>query len=279
MTAPVRTWLYVPADRPERIAKALASDADAVILDLEDAVAPDAKERARRNVVAALADGHRAYVRVNESGTPHGTADVDALVAASVPPAGVRIPKCEDPAQLSGVAERLGVPVYPIVESARGVECAYALATAHPLVSGISLGEADLAADLRVTDRNALTWARSRVVVAARAAGLPSPAQSVWTAVRDLDGLRADTDEGRRAGFFGRSVIHPEQIPVVHAACRPDPDDVAWARSLVDTVRDSGEAAWIDSTGRFVDKAVVERALWLLAIADEDQNGKEGQTS
>ncbi|MBB3664760.1 citrate lyase subunit beta/citryl-CoA lyase [Prauserella sediminis] len=279
MTAPVRTWLYVPADRSDRIAKALASDADAVILDLEDAVAPEAKEQARRNAVATLADGNRAYVRVNEPGTPHGTADVDALATASVPPAGVRIPKCEDPERLSAVAERLSVPVHPVVESALGVERAYALATAHPLVSGISLGEADLAADLRVTDRNALTWPRSRVVVAARAAGLSSPAQSVWTAVRDLDGLRGDTEEGRRAGFFGRSVIHPAQIPVVHEACRPDPDEVAWARSLVDTVRDSGEAAWIDSAGRFVDKAVVERALWLLAIADEDPNVKEGQTS
>src|SRR5690606_16509983 len=99
-----------------------------------------------------------------------------------------------------------------------------------------------------------------------------------WTAVRDLDGLRADTENGRRAGFFGRSVIHPAQLPVVHEACRPDPDDVAWARSLVDTVRETGEAAWVDSTGRFVDKAVVERALWLLA-ADEDPNVKEGQTS
>lgn len=279
MTAPVRTWLYVPADRPDRVAKALGSDADAVILDLEDAVAPEDKERARRNVVATLADGHRAYVRVNDPRTPHGTADVDALVASPHGPTGVRVPKCEDPEQLGRTAERLGVPVYPILESALGVEHAYALATAHPLVSGISLGEADLAADLRVTDRGALAWPRSRVVVAARAAGLPSPAQSVWTAVRDLEGLRADTDEGRRAGFFGRSVIHPAQIPVVHDACRPDPDDVAWARSLVDTVRDSGEAAWIDSAGRFVDKAVVERALWLLAIADEDPNVKEGQTS
>jgi len=282
VTAPVRSWLYVPADRPERVTKAFASDADAVILDLEDAVAPDAKDRARRHVLetlaslASLPDRRRAYVRINAPDSPHATADLAALAGAD--PAGVRVPKCEEPEQLRRIADTLGTAVYPVLESALGVENAYALATAHPSVAGISLGEADLSADLRVTTSEALAWPRSRVVVAARAAGLPSPPQSVWTAVRDLDGLRADTENGRRAGFFGRSVIHPAQLPVVHEACRPDPDDVAWARSLVDTVRETGEAAWVDSTGRFVDKAVVERALWLLA-ADEDPNVKEGQTS
>src|SRR5690606_19734547 len=192
----------------------------------------------------------------------------DLAALAGADPAGVRVPKCEEPDQRRRIADTLGTAVYPVLESARGVENAYALATAHPSVAGISLGEADLSADPRVTTSAS----------PARPAGLPSPPQSVWTAVRDLDGLRADTENGRRAGFFGRSVIHPAQLPVVHEACRPDPDDVAWARSLVDTVRETGEAAWVDSTGRFVDKAVVERALWLLA-ADEDPNVKEGQTS
>ncbi|PXY25895.1 CoA ester lyase [Prauserella sp. PE36] len=279
MTAPARSWLYVPGDRPERIAKALASDADAVILDLEDAVAPAAKAEARRTVVATLAEGRRAYVRVNATNSPHGTADLAALAAEPGALAGVRLPKCEDPGELRRVADTLGVPVYPVLESALGVENAFALATAHPLVAGISLGEADLAADLRVTGGEGLAWPRSRVVVAARAAGLPSPVQSVWTAVRDLDGLRADTEQGRRAGFFGRSVIHPAQIPVVHEACAPDAEDVAWARSLVDAVSENDEAAWIDASGRFVDKAIVERALWLLAIAGENQHVKEGHPS
>src|SRR5262249_7263614 len=150
--------------------------------------------------------------------------------------AGVRVPKCEDAGELRRVADRLGVPVFPVLESALGVENAVALARAHPLVSGISLGEADLAVDLRVSGGEALSWARARVVVAARAAGLPSPAQSVWTAVRDLDGLRASTVEGRRAGFFGRSVIHPTQIPVVHEALAPDPAETVWARELLATL-------------------------------------------
>ncbi|XVQ14644.1 HpcH/HpaI aldolase/citrate lyase family protein [Spirillospora sp. CA-255316] len=270
--APVRTWLYVPGDRPSRIGKALASDADAVILDLEDAVAPAAKDEARRTVLDVLDSGPPAHVRINAPGGAEGRADIEALAKAPTAPAGVRVPKSEDPGELARVADALGVPVYPVLESALGVENAFALATAHPLVAGISLGETDLAADLRTTGGAALAWPRSRVVVAARAAGLPSPAQSVWTAVRDLDGLRADTEAGRRAGFFGRSVIHPAQIPVVHEVCAPDPAELERARSLVERLETAGEAAWIDSDGRFVDKAVVERARWLLALA-----GTEGQ--
>lgn len=279
-----RSWLYVPGDRPDRIGKALAAGADAVILDLEDAVAPSAKQDARRNVLDALAAGNTAYVRINAPGTPDGADDIALLATAPAALAGVRVPKCEDPGELRRVADALGVPVFPILESALGVENALLLATAHPLVAGISLGEADLAADLRAGGE-ALAWPRSRVVVAARAAGLPSPAQSVWTAVRDLDGLRADTLAGRRAGFFGRSVIHPAQLPVVHEACVPDPDDVAWARDLMSQLTEraatGGGAAWIDSAGRFVDKAVVERAAWLLDAAASAESAarpvKEGQ--
>ncbi|TDC88001.1 CoA ester lyase [Actinomadura sp. 7K507] len=265
-----RTWLYVPGDRPDRIGKALDSGADRVLLDLEDAVAPAGKQAARRTVLDTLAAGHTAYVRINAPATPDGADDLALLASAPGTLAGVRVPKSEDPDELRRVADALGVPVFPMLESALGVENALALASAHPLVAGISLGEADLAADLRVGGGDALAWPRSRVVVAARAAGLPSPPQSVWTAVRDLDGLRADTLAGQRAGFFGRSVIHPAQIPVVHEACVPDPADVAWARDLMSQLTEHGDAAWIDSAGRFVDKAVVERATWLLATARTD---------
>ncbi|MFV2179552.1 HpcH/HpaI aldolase/citrate lyase family protein [Actinomadura sp. LOL_016] len=275
-----RTWLYVPGDRPDRVAKALDSDADTVVLDLEDAVAPAAKADARRTVLDVLAGGRPAHVRINAPATAEGDADVRALAASPGALAGVRIPKCEDPDELRRVADTLGTPVLPVVESALGVERAFALATAHPLVAGISLGEADLSADLRAGG-DALAWPRSRIVVAARAAGLPSPPQSVWTAVRDLDGLAADTRAAQRAGFFGRSVIHPAQIPVVHDACAPAPADVAWARELMDRLTERGDAAWIDANGRFVDKAVVERAAGILdaAAAAAGTAPKEGKRS
>ncbi|MFI9625896.1 HpcH/HpaI aldolase/citrate lyase family protein [Streptomyces sp. NPDC052042] len=262
----IRSWLYVPGDRPDRIDKALAGPADAVVIDLEDAVTADAKDGARSVVLDVLGEGGPAYVRINDPATEAGRADVAALAAAPGALVGVRVPKCEEPGELRRVADALGVPVIPLVESALGVENAFALATAHPLVRGISLGEADLSADLGAGG-SALAWPRSRVVVAARAAGLPSPAQSVWTAVRDLDGLRADTAAGRAAGFFGRSVIHPTHIPVVHEACAPDPGETAWAHDLLARA-DSNGAAWVDATGRFVDRAVLERARRLAALAD-----------
>lgn len=274
----IRSWLYVPGDRPDRMDKALAGPADAVVLDLEDAVGAAAKDEARRNVLDVLASGRAAHVRINDPATPAGEADLKELAAAPGALAGVRVPKSEDPGGLRRVADRLGVPVHPLIESALGVENALALATAHPLVAGISLGEADLRADLRA-GRRALAWPRSRIVVAARAAGLPSPAQSVWTAVRDLDGLRADTEAGREDGFFGRSVIHPAQVPVVHEVCAPDPAETEWARELLGRFTGAaGEAAWIDSSGRFVDRAIVERARWLLRLADaaDRENAKKG---
>ncbi|MDQ0377018.1 HpcH/HpaI aldolase/citrate lyase family protein [Amycolatopsis thermophila] len=264
-----RTWLYVPGDRPDRIGKALAGPADAVILDLEDAVSAAAKDFARRTVLETLA-GRSAFVRINAPGSPAGEADLRELVSAGGL-AGVRVPKCENPDDVCRVADALGVPVYPILESALGVENAVLLASAHPLVAGISLGEADLMADLRVRGDDALVWPRSRVVVAARAAGLPSPVQSVWTAVRDLEGLRASTVAGRAAGFFGRSVIHPAQIPVVHEVCAPDPAETAWARELLERLSSSGESAWIDHNGQFVDAAIVARARWVLEIAASQQ--------
>ncbi|NBH09604.1 aldolase/citrate lyase family protein, partial [Amycolatopsis sp. SID8362] len=146
-----RSWLYVPGDRPDRITKALNGPADAVIIDLEDAVAAAAKNEARRNALSALDGGATAYVRINAPGTPAGEADIKAVRGA----AGVRVPKCEDPGEVRRVADALGVPVYPVLESALGVENALDIATAHPLVAGISLGEADLAADLRVAGGDA----------------------------------------------------------------------------------------------------------------------------
>ncbi|WP_262403617.1 HpcH/HpaI aldolase/citrate lyase family protein [Actinomadura sp. CNU-125] len=269
-----RTWLYVPGDRPDRIAKALGSDADTVILDLEDAVAPAAKADARRH--------RRRRPRRPRRRTPGARADQRARDArerrrrhrprrgrrrrrpGSL--AGVRIPKCEDPDELRRVADDAG-RARPAGRRVRPRRRA-GVRPGHRAPAG----RGDLARRGRpvgrpARGRAALAWPRSRIVVAARAAGLPSPPQSVWTAVRDLDGLAADTRTGQRAGFFGRSVIHPAQIPVVHDACAPDPSDVAWARDLMDRLAERGEAAWIDSTGRFVDKAVVERATGILEAA------------
>ncbi|MBB6119530.1 aldolase/citrate lyase family protein [Nocardiopsis algeriensis] len=269
-----RSWLYVPATRPDRVAKALAGPAEAVVVDLEDAVPAAAKESARATVLELAARHDRPFhVRVNDLEGPWGEADLRAL--AQVPVAGVRLPKTESADQVLRAADALSaapapVPLHILLESALGIERAFDIAVAHPQVAGLSLGEADLRASLRVTEDAALDWARSRVVNAARAAGLPSPVQSVHTDVADEAGLRAGSERGRAMGFYGRSVVHPRQIPVVHAAYTPGADERARAAALLaelEAADAEGRSAFLTADGRFVDPAVVHAARAVLDAA------------
>jgi citrate lyase subunit beta / citryl-CoA lyase len=270
MTTVVRTWLYVPGHRTERIPKALASAADAVIIDLEDAVPPAQKELARENAVKHA--GHRVWIRVNSPASPWGEDDLAAV--AGLPIDGLRVPRADDPDTVRHIAERTRQPLQLVLETATGLARAVELASAHPAVAGIGLGEADLAADLRVTGDAGLAWARGWVVVAARSAGLPSPVQSVYTDVADLDGLRASTARARAEGFLGRGVVHPKQIPIVHEVYTPDLQEVAAARAVVETAAraaEAGEVAVLDDQGRFIDPAVVAKARTVLDLAEGSQ--------
>lgn len=278
MTAPHRSWLYVPGHRPDRFATAAASGADAVVIDLEDAVPPGAKDQAREAAAARVASGAAVplYVRINHPGTSWARADVDSLAEARTRPAGIRLPKVEDPQQVRTMADRLhdsgaAVALYCLIESALGVERSFEIAQAHPLVAGLVLGEADLAADLGTADDDGLHYARSRCVVAARAAGLPPPVQSVYTDIDDLDGLRASCEHGRRLGFLGRSAIHPRQIPVINAAYTPTAEEVDRARELLDAADRHGGEAFALPDGRFVDPAVTERARRIVELAGTDR--------
>ncbi len=269
--------LYVPADRPERVAKALASEAGVVILDLEDAVAAGAKDTARAGTVRLLADVTRpVQVRVNDLGTAAGRADLEALAGALTATDGVRLPKVESAGRVREAASLApGVRLHLLLESALGVERAYELAAAHPAVASVGLGEADLRADLGVSDDAGLAWARSRVVVAARAAGLPAPVQSVYPDVRDLDGLAASCRLGRALGFRGRAAIHPAQLPVIAEAYRPTPEEIDGARRILAAhARDEGAVALPD--GGFVDIAVVRQARRVLADAESTSGRKTG---
>jgi citrate lyase subunit beta / citryl-CoA lyase len=253
------TWLYVPGDRPDRFAKAAASGADAVILDLEDAVPQQRKAYARAAVAEFLAEPHEPPIHVR-------VASFDDLPAAHGA-AGLRLPKVESPAQVWAYAARTGVELHPLIESAVGVEKAYAIARAHPAVASIGLGEADLSSDLGVTDEAALAWPRGRVVVAARAAGLPPPAMSVYPDVSDVDGLDASCRLGRRQGFLGRAAIHPRQLPVIVAAFRPPPEEVARAMALLAGLEESGEGPVALPDGRFADRAMVGAARRVVELA------------
>ncbi|MEU6126047.1 CoA ester lyase [Streptomyces sp. NPDC047123] len=267
------TWLYAPGDRPEVVVKALHAGADVVVVDLEDAVAPDRKEYARAATAELLADPWPlpVHVRVNALDGPLAEADLRA-VAALPGVAGLRLPKVTSRAEVIRVAERAapadgGAPaLHALVESALGLEHAFAIATAHPALRGISLGEADLRADLGVREETGLDWARSRLVVAARAAGLPPPAQSVHPDIRDLAGLTASCARGRALGFLGRAAIHPRQLPVIERAYLPTSAEIEEAEEITEAAAtDAGALALAD--GRFVDRAVVEGAQRTLALA------------
>ncbi|NUT35369.1 MAG: CoA ester lyase [Hamadaea sp.] len=254
------TWLYVPGDRPDRFASALSSGADTVIVDLEDAVAPDRKAAALEAVAELLSSDQPLPVQVRIS-------SFDQLDVLTGLPGltGVRVPKVESP-QGVRAADVAGVPVHALIESARGVEAAFEIATACAPAGSIGLGEADLSADLHVTDESGLTWARSRVVVAARAAGLAPPAMSVYPHVTDLEGLAASCAAGRRLGMLGRAAIHPRQLPVIAEAFRPTSAEIEKAQMLLAAFDpEAGTAVLPD--GRFVDIAMVTAAQRTVALA------------
>ncbi|NUO43613.1 MAG: CoA ester lyase [Streptomyces sp.] len=272
MTTPL-TWLYAPGDRPHVVAKALAAGADVVVVDLEDAVAPDRKAYARDATAELLTARHPVpvHVRVNALDGPFAGADLRA-VAALPGLSGLRLPKVAGPGQITGIAERTapaagGAPaLHALLESALGIEHAYAIATAHPSLRGISLGESDLRADLGVRDDAGLDWSRSRVIVAARAANLPPPPQSVHPDIRDLAGLAASCAHGRTLGFLGRAAIHPRQLPVIERAYLPAPQEIEKAETIVKAAtREQGAQALPD--GSFVDAAVVAAARRTLSLA------------
>ncbi|MCM3849094.1 CoA ester lyase [Pseudonocardia sp. DR1-2] len=268
MSAPL-TWLYVPGDRPERFAKAAASGADVVVVDLEDAVAPPDKARARAMVVEYLTgvpDGPPVHVRINDDGT--GRDDVAALAGLSGL-GGLRVPKVESTDALDALDAVLPAHVrfWPLVETARGCATIESIA-AHPRVAGIALGEQDLAAALHLGSDTALDHLRVRAVLAAAAAGLPAPPMSVHPHVRDDDGLFRSTRHGRDLGLFGRSVIHPRQVPVVRAAFAPTAHETEWALAVVEAAGRAGArgAVALDD-GTFVDRPVVDRARSILDLA------------
>lgn len=281
----LRSALYVPATRPELYEKALASAADAVILDLEDAVAAGRKEEARAEVVRLLGGGGAGasrppkpvFVRVNALGTRHAHADV--LAVAALPVAGLRIPKVEGVEQvrtvagwLSAAAPGAALELWCLVESALGLERVFEIASAHPGVSSIGLGEADLRASLRLgAGDTGLAYARGRLVAAARAAGLASPMQSVYTDTRDTEGLRRSCAEGRALGFVGRNCVHPGQVETVNEAFTPSEEDAVRAREIMDALASAeatGAGAVALPDGRFVDLALVEQARATIALVE-----------
>jgi citrate lyase subunit beta/citryl-CoA lyase len=288
-----RSYLYVPGDSGDRLERAAARGADAIIADLEDAVAPARKAVAVEAVAAWLArrgSGVQRWVRVNAG--ERGIEDLRAVFRPGLD--GIVIPKVTSPADvqqvldaLSAMAETPGgagrVAVMPLIETARGLRDIDAIAE-HPGVGVLQLGELDLVADLGLipaSDDSELAYARSRVVTASAAAGLLPPVAPVSPDFADLDGFRAGTERLRRLGFVGRAVIHPAQVPVVHDVFSPHPSDVAAAcRTLAayEAALSSGIGVVVDEDGRMVDEAVVRACRRTVALARVPHDIKEVHT-
>ncbi|WZB62170.1 CoA ester lyase [Achromobacter xylosoxidans] len=273
MTHPiVRTALFVPASRPERIPKALASGADAVIVDLEDAVEHLAKDSAREALCDFLGTHPQArlWVRINDAATPWHEDDLKALRGKAGVTA-ILLPKAESLAQARHAAQT-GLPVIPIIETARGV-LNLAEVAATPGVARLAFGSLDYALDLGLSPDSpgagiVLDHARIQVLLQTRAVGLPPALDGVFPGVQDTAGLARAASRAQQMGFGGMLCIHPAQVPLIHQAFAPSAAELDWARRVLAAHRDGGPGAFM-LDGRMVDAPVIARARQVLAQAGE----------
>ncbi len=261
------TFLFVPGSRPERFGKAFESGADAVIIDLEDAVAVEDKAEALRHTTDALRGNgvpanFRALVRVNS------VTEVDDLVTVDGNRLlGVVVPKSENPAELAAVAAKLpaGCALVALVETAIGVVNARAIAEMAP-VTRLAFGAIDFSADVDATTPVMMDHARAELVIASRAAGKPAPLDSPTTSYTDVAVIETDARSARALGFGGKLCIHPAQLGAVAAGFAPTPEEIVWATRVVGL---DGGATGLDGT--MVDKPVVDRAKRILAHKSVDR--------
>jgi citrate lyase subunit beta/citryl-CoA lyase len=295
-TALLRSWMFVPGDRQRMIDKALALPVDALLFDIEDGVAPAAKETARKQIAESL-DRIAAqkkdnpsfrtparYVRINAVGHERMHADVEHVIRPSLE--GLAVPKVETPEQVRIVEQILddreakmgmargSVRLLLALESAKGLFNAYAIASCSPRVIGLMFGAEDFSRELNLPLRREgeatdLIYARSATVTAAAAAHVQS-VDGVWPNFQDIEGLRKFALQSRRLGFSGMSLIHPAQIDEVNAAFTPTAEEVDYCRRVVqafDDARARGEGA-IAFGGQLLDIPIVDRARQTIALAE-----------
>jgi citrate lyase subunit beta / citryl-CoA lyase len=265
-----RSWLYVPGNS-DKLAKAASRGADALILDLEDAVPIHEKEEARRAVAeylrARTASSPSVWVRVN-SGEPLA-ADVEAIAVAG--PDGISLPKVSSPDDITRLVKELDgidLPIVALIETAAGVLDAAAIARA-PGVVRLAIGEADLSAELGITpseDDRELAPMRAQIVLASAAAGIEPPVGPVSTDFRDLDAFRRSTVALRRMGFAGRATIHPAQIEIVNETFTPTDEEIHAAKRLLERYEAARGGVFVDDDGRMVDEAIVRAARRIVSI-------------
>ena len=253
----------MPANRPDRYAKACAARAHAVIIDLEDAVAADDKPAARASWVEWLPQAPRpVLVRINATGTQWFDDDL-RVVAAAPNVEGVLVPKAEQPGDVERLAAaRSDMQIYPLIETARGLWDVLSIAQVRG-VRAVLFGSLDFQADLAIIDDD-LVYARSQLVVASRVAGIAAPIDGVTQAIDDAELLRRDCARARQLGFAGKACIHPAQVDVVNACFAPTAAEVEWAERVVAAFAHA-EGGAVRVEGRMVDRPVLLKAQAVLA--------------
>lgn len=281
-----RTTLFAPATHARHVEKALAGDADGVILDLEDAIAlaekATARQAARQALAARTVDGPRVYVRVNGLTTPYAYDDLCAIVAPGLD--GVIMPKAESAHQIAtldwlltqleraaGLAEG-GIEIMPIIETAIGLMRIAEIAAASSRIARLNFGAGDFSLDTNMTwtaGHEGILWARTQVVVASRAARLEPPLDTVYARLDDAEGFRREAEQALRLGFQGKACIHPSQVVIANEVFSPSVSEVERAREIVAAFA-SAEAAGVASIrvgGQFIDYPVAARAQRTLDVA------------
>jgi Citrate lyase beta subunit len=289
-----RSFLFAPGNHARRVEKCLTLGADAVILDLEDAVANAEKAATRATVVEALQRPRRCqgYVRVNSLGTEWSHGDFVAVAAAGVD--GIVLPKVESASDLE-TAEWLlkslererglpdgGIDLIPIIETAAGYSNIGSILKAARRARRVAFGAGDFTLDVGITwsaEEAELLPYRTAFVVESRAAGLEPPLDTVWVTLSDAEGFRRSVQRAKDLGFQGKLCIHPDQVPVVNERFRPSEQELAHARKVVDAFgqaeRDGLAAIQVD--GQFVDYPIVYRAQRLIARAQAIEEAGRSQ--
>ncbi|MEM1260838.1 MAG: CoA ester lyase [Pseudomonadota bacterium] len=281
----LRSFLFTPGNHPRKVARVFAAGADAVILDLEDAVANAEKPATRATVVAALANKGqcRGYIRVNGTDTEWWQDDIASVVNPNLD--GIVLPKVETAAALLAVDQAIAhaesqqgiepgsIDLMPIVETAAGVEHVADFAGATERVHRLAFGGGDYTLDLDFiwsADEAALGYARAKLAHGSRVAGLEPPIDTVVLQIRDNDRFSASAERGRTFGFAGKLCIHPQQVPLCHAVFTPSDSEIDHARRVVAAFEEAEAAgsASIQLDGYFIDYPIVYKAQRVLAFAE-----------
>ena len=257
------SYLFVPGNRPDRYAKALAAGAEAVIIDLEDAVPPEDKLAARCALRQWLSPEHPVLIRVNGAESKFFEEDLSLCKTPGI--AGVLLPKAENADDIRTLAAHCapGTPILALIETARGFWNAHALAQA-PQVRRFVFGSIDFQLDLGIEgEEEELLHFRSQLVLVSRLANLDAPVDGVTTAIDDAERIRSETRRARRLGFGGKLCIHPRQVGFVNECFAPTDEEVAWAKRIAEAA-EAVHGAAVSVDGKMVDRPVIARAAAIL---------------